>query len=423
MKKHIICFTITMLMALSAFAQQFDLSAEVRPRYENKHGVGALIAPDTDGTNFVSQRTRLTFGFKNPKMRLKVSLQNVRVWGDVSTLSSNDNATALHEAWAEAILNNKISLKFGRQEISYDDQRIFGSVGWAQQARSHDAFLFKYEPNANHKIDVGFALNADTQSGVDNLYSNAAGYKSFQYAWYHGDFEKLGLSFLVLNTGIEYLENEGMSDEDQTIDYMQTVGPRLTYKSGKFNANASTYFQMGTSLNMDVSASYYSGNVGYKLNDNFNIGVGIEYLSGKDMDDTDSDIKSFAPLFGTNHKFNGWMDYFYVGNHANNVGLSDINATVAYKKDKFSAKLIPHFFSAASNVFDGSEKMDSNLGTEIDLTIGYQLAKDISINAGYSLMFATETMEVIKGGDKNENNSWAWVMFTFKPNLFSHKIE
>ncbi|MGC1204285.1 MAG: alginate export family protein, partial [Flavobacteriaceae bacterium] len=326
-------------------------------------------------------------------------------------------------AWAEAIINGQISLKMGRQEIIYDDHRIFGDVGWAQQARSHDAFLFKYVPNANHRMDVGFALNADSESGIDNLYSNAAGYKSFQYAWYHGEFNKFGLSVLALNTGIEYLVNEGLSDEQQTIDYMQTMGSRLTFASGRFSANAATYFQMGKSLNMDVSASYYSANVDYKITNNFNVGVGAEYLSGKDMDDTGSDIKSFAPLFGTNHKFNGWMDYFYVGNHANNVGLTDIYGSIGYKKNKFSAKVIPHFFSAAGNVFDGTEKMDDNLGTEIDVTVGYQLAKDITLNAGYSKMYATDTMEVIKGGDKDENNSWAWVMITFKPNLFSHKIE
>jgi hypothetical protein len=32
-------------------------------------------------------------------------------------------------------------------------------------------------------------------------------------------------------------------------------------------------------------------------------------------------------------------------------------------------------------------------------------------------------MEVIKGGDKDETNSWGWVMFTFKPKLFSHTSE
>jgi hypothetical protein len=141
------------------------------------------------------------------------------------------------------------------------------------------------------------------------------------------------------------------------------------------------------------------------------------------MDDTDTDIKSFAPLFGTNHKFNGLMDYFYVGNHANNVGLTDIYASLGYKKDKLSAKIAPHFFSAAANVFDGSEKADNNLGTEIDLTMSYKLTSDITLNGGYSKLFATDTMEILKGGDKDENNSWAWLMITFKPKLFTHKTE
>jgi hypothetical protein len=40
---------------------------------------------------------------------------------------------------------------------------------------------------------------------------------------------------------------------------------------------------------------------------------------------------------------------------------------------------------------------------------------------GYSKMFATETMEILKGGDKDADNSWSWIMFTFKPKLFSSK--
>jgi len=415
MKKQLILTVILSFIVLSNFAQQFDLSAEIRPRYENKHGVKSLLTTDADGSNFISQRTRLNFGFKNEKLKAYVSFQNVRVWGDVGTLSSDDEATALHQAWAEAIMSKKVSLKLGRQEIVYDDHRIFGSVGWAQQARSHDAFLFKYTPNEKSRLDIGLALNADSQSGIDNLYSDAAGYKSFQYAWYHGDFNKFGLSFLLLNTGIEYLD----TDNEQTVDYVQTIGPRLTYKHGKFNANGAFYFQTGKSEASDVNALYYSANLGYKISDAFSAGLGYEYLSGKDQNDTDAEIKSFAPLFGTNHKFNGWMDYFYVGNHAESVGLTDISATLSYKKDKFSAKLIPHIFSAAADIYDGSQKMDNNLGTEIDLVFGYKIASDIMLNAGYSKMFATDSMEALKGGDKDENNSWAWLMFTFKPKLFS----
>jgi len=200
---------------------------------------------------------------------------------------------------------------------------------------------------------------------------------------------------------------------------MQTIGSRLTYKSGKFKANAATYYQLGKKTNNDVSASYFTGNLSFKTTANFNIAAGFEYLSGKSTNDNSLKVKSFSPLFGTNHKFNGWMDYFYVGNFANSVGLTDINMTLAYKKDKFSAKLIPHFFSSAADVYNGNVKMANNLGTEIDFTLGYKIAKDISFNAGYSTMYATKTMEVLKGGNKDANNSWTWIMFTFKPKLFS----
>jgi len=414
-------FLMTLLFAVgittTMLAQQFGMSAELRPRYENKHGYKTLLATDADGSNFISQRTRLNFDYKNDKLQMRISLQNVRVWGDVSTLSSSDNNSSIHEAWASVKLNDKLALKLGRQEIVYDDSRIFGNVGWAQQARSHDAFIFKYLPDENNRLDVGFALNADSQAGVDNLYSNVAGYKTFQYAWYHGKFNTFGLSFLLLNTGVEYLD----SSSEQKVDYFQTIGPRFTYKKDKLNANAAIYMQTGKLMDTKVNTMYYAANLGYKVSNEFHIGLGYEYLSGKDMDDTDADIKTFAPLFGTNHKFNGWMDYFYVG-FGNPTGLQDINATLAYKKDKFSAKLVPHLFSAAANVYNGSDKMSASLGTEMDLVLGYKIAKDISLNAGFSKMFATDTMEVIKGGDKDENNSWAWIMFTFKPNLFSHTV-
>jgi len=369
MRRTIYLSLLSVFFATSIYAQQFNISAEIRPRFENRHGYKTLINKGIDGANFISQRSRLNFNFKNNKLILKISLQNIRVWGDVSTLSSNDNANSFHEAWAEAILSPKVSLKIG-----YDDSRIFGNVGWAQQARSHDAAIFKYIPNNINRLDIGFALNADSQALTDALYSNVAGYKNFQYAWYHGNLNKFGLSMLLLNTGIEYLDNSN----NQTIDYMQTIGSRLTYKSGKFKANAATYYQLGQKTNNDVSASYFTGNLSFKTTANFNIAAGFEYLSGKDTNDNSLKVKSFSPLFGTNHKFNGWMDYFYVGNFTNSVGLTDINMTLAYK-----------------------------------------IAKDISFNAGYSTMYATKTMEVLKGGNKDANNSWTWIMFTFKPKLFS----
>ena len=411
------------LFAFGSTAQaQFTLDGELRPRFEYRHGYKSVADSNQSNAAFVQQRTRLNFGYKTEGYIFKVTLQDVRVWGSqpqlISTAAQQNNSGAylgIHEAWGEALISESFSLKFGRQEIALDDQRIFGSVGWAQQARSHDAFLFKYVPNANNRLDIGLALNSDSQSNIDNLYSNAAGYKTFQYAWYHGNFNNFGLSVLLLNTGIEYLDIT-----EQTLDYMQTIGSRLTYKFDDFNVDGAAYLQTGKAIDNNVSASYFTGNLAYKVSSDISLGLGYEHLSGKDQNDVTQDINSFMPLFGTNHKFNGLMDYFYVSNHVGSVGLNDISFTFSYKKDKFSAKLVPHLFSSAADIYDGSTKMDNKLGTEIDLALGYKVSKDITMNSGYSKMFATDSMEILKGGgDSNENNSWAWLMVTFKPKLFS----
>ncbi len=61
-------------------------------------------------------------------------------------------------------------------------------------------------------------------------------------------------------------------------------------------------------------------------------------------------------------------------------------------------------------MYNGATKNDSRLGTEIDVTLGYKTSKNTHFSVGYSKMFAPRSMEILKGGDKNENNSWAWVM-------------
>ena len=410
--------TLLVFITLAVSAQEFGVSAEIRPRYENRHGFGNLLETDQKGESFVSQRTRLNLGFTHEKIKIGVSLQNAGVWGDSKTMDKAGKGITFYTAWAEGIISEQFSVKLGRQIIAYDDQRIFGSVGWAQSGRSHDALVAHWKISDKSKLDVGLALNSDGEISTETLYSNIAGYKAFQYAWFHHDFEHVGLSVLALNNGVEF-EDTNMDIE---INYSQTIGSHVTFKKDRFISDFSAYFQTGKLRSNSVSASNFSGNVKFKITQEFLVGLGAEYLSGKDMNDTSSTMKSFNPLYGTNHKFNGWMDYFYVGNHGGNVGLVDVNIVTSYSKNKFFAKAIPHFFSAAADVYNGPTKMDDYLGFELDLTAGYKFTKSIVFEAGFSSMFATESMEVVKGGgDSNEGNYWGWAQVTFKPNLFKSK--
>jgi len=421
--KNLISLFIIALMAFwfvaeTAIAQEVKISAELRPRYEMRHGYKKLIPDDVNAANFVSQRTRLNAFYATNNYRFYLSLQDVRVWGDVPQLNTNDvYGPSIHEAWGEAIVSEKFSIRVGRQEIVYDDHRIFGNVGWAQQARSHDAAILKFIPSENHKVDVGLAYNAMGESLFKEDYT-VNSYKTFQYAWYHGNFNNFGVSFLALNNGQAYMDDSDTVKIEQKVAFSQTIGPRLSYKNESFTASAAFYFQGGKDDgNNNLSATYFAVDLAYAIK-KFSVGIGMERLSGTGSQEG-SDNKSFTPLYGTNHKFNGWMDYFYVGNHGGSVGLMDIYIPLKYSVNKFSVSVVPHFFSTAATLAvnkDGSWKdYDNYLGTEVDLMLSYAMSNEVILQAGYSQMLATETMQVLKGGNYENSNNWAWVMLTFKP--------
>ncbi|UQD54940.1 alginate export family protein [Flavobacterium sp. K5-23] len=413
-----ISLSILGMMSLTTFAQEFDASLQIRPRYEYRNGFKSLIKDSEDATSFISQRSRLNLNYKQEKLSAKLSLQNIRTWGDAATTTTADkNGVAVFEAWAQYDIDAKWSARLGRQVLSYDNQRIFGEIDWAQQGQSHDAAVISFHPT-NHQLDLGFALNANAENTLAPTTPYTTNYKSMQYAWYHTKFSKVNMSLLLMNTGYEFAKTL----TDLEVDYKQTYGTYLSYKENKWDANLGLYGQSGKSFDNDVQAYYAGLNLGYAVTGKFKVGLGYEFLSGKDQNDTSSDFKSFTPLFGTNHGFNGLMDYFYVGNHINNVGLSDAYLKLNYTQNKWQFSLTPHLFSAPNTVLDASNmEMDSYLGTEIDFTTSYAIQKDIVASAGYSQMFGSSTLERLKGGNAGNTNNWVWVMVSFSPKLFTIK--
>ena len=415
-----IAMLIVMVLGGTTFAQEVNANLQLRPRYEYRNGFKGFM-PDTElPTSFVSQRSRLNLNFKQEKISAKLTLQNVRTWGDVKTTTTNDkNGIILFEAWGQYQFDENWSTRVGRQVISYDNQRIFGEIDWLQQGQSHDAAVVSYK-KGKHQLDFGAALNADSEDLFRNLYTT--NYKNMQYAWYHTDFSNFQMSLLALNTGFQY---EQPATTNLEIDYIQTFGTFLKYKKNKLDADLSLYAQTGkgklTSNNTTVNAYNVGVNINYAVTNEVKAGLGYEYLSGKDQTDTENIIKSFNPIFGTNHAFNGFMDYFYVGNHKNTVGLQDVYLKLNYAPNKWNFAVTPHVFMTAADVKNPftAYAMDDYLGTEVDITVGYALHKNIGISAGYSQMFGTETLEVLKGGNKDLDNNWAYVMVNFNPKIFS----
>lgn len=420
MKYYLTLFIFSLSFCTSALAQ-VKIDAELRPRFEYRHGFGTLFPENTDASAFVSQRTRLNAGYKNEYLDFYLSVQDIRVWGDVPQLNRADrNGFGVHQAWGELLFSPEFSLKLGRQVLNYDDQRIFGGVAWAQQARSHDVALLKYNKNKS-SFHLGAAFNQDGESNTGNILTTSNTYKSIQYAWVHQDWESFAASFLFLNNGLQFIDT-GNADNNETR-FSQTVGIHLKYAKQKFGLTSNLYYQFGNDLNNNSLSGYLlSLETSYKLKSKFSLLVGGELLSGNENGTpSNGENNAFTPFYGTNHKFNGRMDYFFVGNHGSNVGLTDlyVGALIGLG-EKTSLNTRIHNFSTAADLQVTDSKQ---LGVEADLVLNYNFKKDINIKTGYSHLFASEGMEFLKNNFDDNANYWGWVMVTMKPTIFQTKSE
>ena len=118
------------------------------------------------------------------------------------------------------------------------------------------------------------------------------------------------------------------------------------------------------------------------------------------------------------------MDYFYVGNHLNSVGLQDIYVKWNTKFGKCGLGSDLHYFSAAADVKKPGtqEAAPANLGTELDLYLDFMFSDAVKCQLGYSQMLATETLGYLKGGKYNETQNWAWVMLSYTPTFLKHEV-
>ncbi|MEM6319977.1 MAG: alginate export family protein [Bacteroidota bacterium] len=420
-KNTIKLFTLFLgsLVLQADLAAQFTLTAEVRPRSEYRNGFKTPSSDGKDAAFFTEQRSRLYMDYKDEKYKFRLTMQDVRFWGEIPQIfKEEDGNTFLSEAWGQYFVTKKFSVKAGRQIISYDNQRFLGGLEWAQQGRRHDALLFIYEDKEKAtKFHAGFAYNTDDdvpepaylQSVGANFYSLRGNYKALQYAWFNKELEGGKISLLALNAVNQ--------NPDSTNSSKQTFGFIGSHKvAKKLSLAGDFYYQTGKIGQNNVNAFLAGLRATYKT-DLTPITVGMEYISGKDDDDTSSDITNFSPDFGTNHAFNGLMDYFFVGPSNGNVGVMDLFVKTKFKLKKGTLLVNAHeFMTGSTQLNTEGRELSKSMGMEIDLVYTVKLAPSVTWNIGYSQLFGTDTLLELRSADRKLNN-WGWMMITFKPAL------
>jgi hypothetical protein len=411
MKKQYLFIAILTLMVQFAQAQ-FTLDGEFRPRSEYFGNGGnytggtfpAQTATDADeGFIRTTVRAALNAKYKAETYTVYTSFQEVFAFGDRPQIATEGNGNfRVQEAWADLKLGEFSSLKLGRQPLSYDDQRILGGLGWAQQARTHDALVYKFV-KSKFSLDIGGALNTT----VDEVYNTSAlfSYRDMVFVRANNKGEKFNISFLGL---VNTFQDSGVDGSNKSS--LITAGLHADYILGDLSLTSNLFIQEGERLGgVDVKGAFlFSLGADYKVNDANSVGLSYELISGRN-----SDSAAFFPLYGTNHAFNGLIDRFYVGNYANAGGLNDIQLSYKTKISGVGVTIAGHYFTEHSdfNAFDSKD-----LGTEIDLVLAKKF-KEFTLVGGYSHFFEPIDISDIPGVKGTQN--WAWAMLVIQPKFLN----
>jgi hypothetical protein len=437
-----------MLICASAAFAQLSLEGQYLPRTEFRNGFKRPIISEQDPAFFTEHRARITAGYKLDKLGFKFSIQDVRIWGETGTINKSDQLLSVHEAYGDYYASEKSTFRIGRQEVIYDDARFFGNLDWAMQGRSLDAVRYFYKDSKGNQFDAMASWNQTgygdgnpeptkltgnnytivTGGGVNPRIFNLGLPKAQLMAYYKKTLKNSDFAFMLLSDISNSNDSTNVTHSDITFGFTPNfklkklkLGGQFYYTGGAagktYTDNAHKKIDLGGF--MASAFVQHTGIKGVPL-------LGFDYLSGDDPGT--AKVEGWSPKYGTNHKFYGFMDYFYVGNghggvNEKSAGLLDVYLKTTFKLSEKTTLMgdLHYFASAADRTNQATQKVyGGTLGTELDLVVSHVLAKGVVLKAGYSQIFGmTETMKQLKFGNPDQKiegmQSWAWVMMAFTP--------
>jgi hypothetical protein len=436
----------------SEFAKKVKLGGQIRTRAEYANGfyqtptnnatlggasgiVGRGKSTDDD---YVLNQTRLWADADvNEHLRVFIQMQDARVFGSAGTTvgyatpGEENSIFDLHQGYFDIrkLFDLPLTVRVGRQEIVWGDHRVIGNFVWSNVGRVFDGGRFMWDTDDIHaeafaaKVDEDGYLSAD---GDDN--SDETAYAA-QLA-----FKKLIPGALLELMYIHKNDEDSTSNVATQSEYavpgddgikIHDIGFRIDGKIPNIEAidyTVESHAQFGEYGDQNQQAWAFAGRAGYTFKDlawTPRFGFEYDYASGDD-DQDDNDHETFDNLYPTNH----WQG---------NYGFIDLVSWQNMHDFRGNVKVVPtkkltvqadfHYFlldqeedgwylangTLATPRGAGYDDDSNDLAQEVDLTVSYQLYKNIGILAGYSFFMADDWM---KDNLDDIDTSWGYLQTT-----------
>ncbi len=309
-----------------------------------------------------------------------------------------------------------LSLKAGRQVLSYGDERLVGPLEWLNFSRTFDALKLHYQAKT-------WWLDAFTSSVVrirrsqfnqsDWLDDTATRNQFFSGLYFSSQF----LPFQTTDLYAFHLHEENLAGTSNFV----TLGTRHEGDPTKLKGwdyTVELVGQTGQVNGRPLSAYSYHLEGGYNwLKSAWKPRLALEYSAGSgDSDPNDGRVHTFQNLFPTNHPPYGFMDTFSWQN-MHNVVLR----LAAQPHPKVKTTLDFHSFwlattgdawyraNGTTRVRAINPNANSHAGCELDFTINTKLSSHLDMLFGYSHFFAGAYLAATGASDDAD---FAYLMLT-----------
>jgi hypothetical protein len=342
------------------------VGGELRPRYEYRSPNGG------SANGFTSMRARADVSASLERsVRMFVQVQDVRLWGE-ETHTLNDlraDNQDLHQGYLEIQSGQGVlRARVGRQELALGEERLVGSVNWAQQGRSFD----------------GVRAGASGAFGSVDAFAFVLGESAAPAAPHEAEF--FGGYARLERVGGGTLDLYGLHTHVAGVATNQaTLGARYAASRGGWQYRLEGAYQLGDRDSATVRAFLLGARLGRRFwRDQVEVTLWYDHLSGDGVPGDDR-TEVFETLFATNHLFYGLADLFLdIPLHTAGLGLRDAAVKLAVvPRQDLRIGLDAHQF----RVVRQGGLTSRRVGEEIDLTARYQYGANLVVDLGWSWVF------------------------------------
>lgn len=370
-----------------------DVGGQLRLRYHHEFGMGqqagATRFEDTKN-DFLLTRLRL---YTNWKVNDNVRFYCEGIYADVTANDAyiprpiDDNYGDFLNLFADVKLTDSTTVRVGRQELLYGNQRLVSPLDWANTRRTFeggkvmykaddwaiDGFWTNYVPVIANKLDE--ADHSQRFYGVYGVYSGLENATVDVYYLGYDDDRPLGAN------------PPGSRDFS-----LHTFGLRLSgsHCDWLYEFEGGPQFGRQSGLGVDQSAGFATAGIGRKLDMKWSPTVWLyyDYASGNAPG---GDFNRFNQLFPLAHKYLGFID----ATQRSNIESPNLLLTMSPTE---KVQLLCWYYHIMANTANdivpsiggtpAQSTTSKDWGDELDLILSYQIGPRSDILFGYSHFWA-----------------------------------